>query len=305
MELTEHDKALAHPPTLDTLTRRVSELPPLPEVAQAILRFGDGSEAGLRGLCARIQQDPALTARVLRVANSPFYGLQGSVHTLDDAMVVLGSATLRAIALTGALIGPFDTARSEYFDVHRFWRHALASAVLAQRLGQSIATTPAVGFTAGLLHQVGVLALCTVDARCFDRIAQRAESAQTSFATACRSECDWEPNQLGAALARRWALPDTLCAAMLDWRCPPAGRQLKSDRQLADVLHVADRLAHLLVALPAEPWPRDLAERLHEQQSRHRLEVSAVERIGLDTTRLLTLLRPVARELERLETLLH
>lgn len=280
-------------------------LPPLPEVAQAILRFGDGGKADLRGLCTLIQQDVALTARVLRVANSPFYGLQGSVNTLDDAMVVLGSATLRAIALTGALIGPFDTARSLHFDAHRFWRHALASGVLAQRLAQVTSVAPASAFTAGLLHQIGVLALCALDPPAFDRIEERAARETCSFSQACQHEFARDPGVLGAKLMCKWSLPESLCSAVWEWRHPPAGTTGAGELELADVIHLANRLAHLLVTMPFDPWPNDLPERLHAVLLRHPLEPAVLERQRLDPMRVLQLLRPAACELERLEALLN
>lgn len=298
--VTPADAAIA----LEGLISRIEALPPLPEVAQAILRFGDGSEAGLRGLCIRIQQDVALTARMLRVANSPFYGLQGSVHTLEDALVVLGSATLRAIALTGALIAPFDSTRSLRFDPRRFWQHALASAVLAQRLAQSNGVAPPAAFTAGLLHQIGVLALCTVDPTAFDIAAAEADASGRTFSQSCLALMGWDPCALGAALARRWQLPDMLSEAVAEWRTPPAGRQLKADRQLADIVHLADRLAHLLPSLPTDPWPRDCPQRLEAVLALHPLDPGVTTRLALEPARLLAMLPPAARELERLAALL-
>jgi HD-like signal output (HDOD) protein len=290
--------------TLSEIVSRLGAVPRPPKVLHALLDTAAGSQEAMESWCAMIGPDPALTLRVLRVANAPQYGLQGSVLSLDDASVVLGTAALRTIALTAALMAPFENGQSAEFDRPRLWRHALASALLAQSLADQAAAPRSQAFAAGLLHSLGMLALSSADPALFDRMHVLANERGISLTRACRDHFDWTPAQLGAALARQWALPDTLCEVIEHFRHPPASRPKENCVALVDLVHWADRLAHLLRVVPMTLRREDFPTLLATSLAAHPLDGGVRQRFNPSEKGLFDAILRSGRELQRLEALL-
>jgi HD-like signal output (HDOD) protein len=290
--------------SIDELLARIDQLPHLPSVACTLLRHGDGVHIDPQELCDRLRGEQDVARRILRVANSSFYGLEGSVNSLDDALVVLGSATLRSIAVTAALIGPFRISGSKYFDQLKYWRHALGSAVIARLLASTLSAPATLAFHATLIHQIGMLAFCAVDPAGFDLLHAKARVRGVSMARTTRDELGWDHFQLGAGIARRWALPEPLCTLLERCEMPPEGRALLADRGLVDMIHLADRLAHILLPglteLPRERLGPLLAQVLRD----HPVSPVSLARLDLPEGLLLDVVQRAARELQRLETML-
>ena len=106
------------------LLRKVDDLPPLPEIALKVARLGDDPNAGTQVISQAVAADPALAARVLRLANSAYYGVPRRIGTMREALMVLGLRTLRSITLAAAL-------HPAALGGVRHWRHGLACAVCA------------------------------------------------------------------------------------------------------------------------------------------------------------------------------
>jgi HD-like signal output (HDOD) protein len=94
-------------------------------------------------LARRIAQDQAIAARVLRVANSPFYGLQTQVGSIHDAIVVLGFSSVRSLVLTATVVSGLPAGRCPGFSQEHFWRHGLAVGVAARNLARALGHKPA------------------------------------------------------------------------------------------------------------------------------------------------------------------
>ena len=149
-------------PSLAEMIARLHKLPAMPAVAMELLSSLSDDNTEVDALARRIAQDQAIAARVLRVANSPFYGLQTQVGSIRDAIVVLGFSSVRSLVLTATVVSGLPAGRCPGFSQEHFWRHGLAVGVAARSLAQALGRKADNLFIAGLLHDIGRLAMVVV-----------------------------------------------------------------------------------------------------------------------------------------------
>ena len=131
---------------------RIADLPSLPALLMEALQH-TGSNQSISDLADKIGRDPPIVIRILRIANSPFYGMSREIGTLREAIVLLGINRIRDILVTACFLNLLPTQHQE-FNYRLFWRHSLAVADCGRQLGSSIRPEDIV-FTAGLLHDIG------------------------------------------------------------------------------------------------------------------------------------------------------
>ena len=184
----------------------MKELPTLPVVAQQIMRATNEDENSFKTLSKIVEQDPSLTMQLLGLANTAIYGQQARVASASRAISVVGTATLKRLALCAFVKeGWKSDARRE-----QFWRHSIAVAFgTAFLAGCSVVVSPDDAFSAGLLHDVGVLVLETVLPGDYPEVESRI-AATVSRADAEQDLFDVDHTQAGAWFADRWQLPGTL-----------------------------------------------------------------------------------------------
>lgn len=154
--------ALTEHVSRNNLLREHLELPPLPVAAQRLLAMMDDDEVEIETLAEVIELDPALTARIIGLSRSAFFGDGSRIHSVRDAIVrVLGLNLVRSLALSMSLSGVFSTRRVPSFDLQRYWCTALLTGHLARLLTPYLAACseiePDSSYLAGLLHSIGYL----------------------------------------------------------------------------------------------------------------------------------------------------
>ena len=217
---------------------KVDRLPPLPAVVQQIMALLQDPDYSMDRLMNVARMDPGITAHVIQMCNSPFYGLRVKVSSLQQALVILGSRQLMEIVLSGQIVDRFRQGQRGYRLARGdLWRHAMATALLAQRLGERLgfAETPAL-FTAGLMHDVGKLILSEYVAQDFQRI-EALVAEGVSFAQAERQVLGVDHALLGAAVARQWNFPEEIAAAIAFHHEPERSQK---HRQLCHLVSLAN-----------------------------------------------------------------
>jgi putative nucleotidyltransferase with HDIG domain len=184
-------------------------VPSAPAIMFEILHILDDENAGLRDLFGAIERDPGLTAKVLKTANSSFFGQARTVDTVERAVTVLGVALVRSLAVSVAV---FDTVgeRLSAALVDRIWHHSLATATTARLL----ATRTKLGdrddaFTAGLLHDAGRMLLM----RRFPELYRDPE-AEAGIEDVERSHVGVDHGVVGGWLFDAWNLPPAIVQAV-------------------------------------------------------------------------------------------
>lgn len=204
--------------------RSIQDLPAPPAVLMRILHCSEQEDASAAELEKMIATDQALSAKVLRVVNSAYYGLSGRVSSLSQAIVIVGMQQVRNLALSIASLSMIKATTSRQRALHqRFWRQSLGSAIGAQELArkkQMPAKAIEEAYVGGLLHDIGRLFLFT-------------NFTDTHLDVASRAECDGRPlheveletfgvthMEVGEELALNWNFPPHLTACIRDHHGP-------------------------------------------------------------------------------------
>ena len=215
------------------LLSRHEQLPPSAAAAAKVLRLVDDPDASAQDVARAMGTDPVFAARMLRVANSTYYGLSGRVSTLPFAVSVVGFQTVRSLAVVAAagLDNPAGAPEG-------FWRVAALSATAAELVAPVVGADPGDAFAVGLLHIIGAAllhqhqalpALCLPEADGGEELL-RAE----------RERYGVTHDQLGAQVLSAWHVPERICSLIarhheqLLPQAPPLARALHAARLMAD-----------------------------------------------------------------------
>jgi putative nucleotidyltransferase with HDIG domain len=230
------------PLSLGDIVDKLQDLPSLPAVVMELLSSIEQEDVDISVLAKKVSHDQALTAKTLRLANSPAYGLQVKVTTIQQAITFLGFQTTRNLITAAAITGCFVQGRCAGFDDKVFWRHSIATAACARVLARRMRLNQDYAFTAALLHDIGRLVLVsTVPERYAEVIAFRAEQ-DCELLEAERAVLGVDHVAAGVALSEHWNFSDTMRLAIAhhhDPEAPGAGF-------LATVIHVANAIVHAL-----------------------------------------------------------
>src|SRR5262245_5439057 len=243
-------------------------LPSPPGVGMEILRIIQNENCEVDELARVIQSDPALTGRLLQIANSALTGMARPVTTIQEATMRLGLKSVRNVALGFSLVSAHRAGACEGFDYAVFWSQSLARAVAAHALATRLRVgQPAEAFVAALLSDLGSLALATVHPRDYTEIL-RSRGTETAAGRALLEQRRFgiDHREVTAAMLREWMLPESFAAAAaaIGTIEPPAPDGHRGPT-LTHVLWIATRFATAFV-LP-EDKPLD-AENVQKALSR-------------------------------------
>ncbi len=201
-------------PTLNELMESAN-LPTIPAVAVQIIALVQQEDLDIDLLAETIARDPALAARVLKTANSGFYGRPRSVTRIRDAVMVLGLRSVKTLALGFSLVGNMRKTTRHGFDHTEIWQRSLLAAAGARTIATRAGfTCDDEAFLGGLLHLIGVVAMEQVLGRPFHEIAEAAGSDLTRQRAFERERFGFDHAEAGAALAEKWNLPEALVMAI-------------------------------------------------------------------------------------------
>jgi len=221
---------------------RSGELPTIGAVAAEVMRLAGDPSADFGKVAAAVENDPSLAAKVLRLANSPFYGLRGEVASVERAVALLGMAQVRNIALSLSLIRDFSGAYGgETFRWDRFWEHSAGVALIAETMTRLL-RVPVSGteYAAGLLHDVGKILLGHHFPEEFGRCLDLAARRQVSLWEVEPEVFGTHHAQLGGWIAERWGFPAPLRSAIRYHHEPG---EAGDEQGVAAVVHLADLFA--------------------------------------------------------------
>ncbi|MBW2107818.1 MAG: HDOD domain-containing protein [Deltaproteobacteria bacterium] len=226
---------------IEDITRAAKKLPPFPGVLERALRVLDDPEASVGEVIGIVEHDQAITANVLRLCNSAYYGVSRKVRSLREALVLLGNAQLREVLLAGTLVKFLGTAVRGYdLAGGQLWRHAVATGLMARVISKRVyGTEPPSLFTAALLHDIGKVVLSEFVDQYLDKIMALVEAGQHSFSEAEGTLLGINHAQVGADVAESWNFPDEIVIA-IRWHHSP--ERASGDNGTTRMVHLANIL---------------------------------------------------------------
>lgn len=172
-------------------------------------------DCDMRKIRLLISKDPALTIKVLSIANSPFYGLTREVSTLDHAVLLVGFDNLKSIVTALIMMDMFKNKNDSYLNHNDFWIHSLITASIGKRFAEDIEfENPERVFIAGLLHDLGIPIMHKYFHSDFINIYKSAEDQDMSFIEAERYYLGYDHQEIAAYLLNSWNLPESLSEAV-------------------------------------------------------------------------------------------
>ncbi|KGK83811.1 hypothetical protein DP73_19600 [Desulfosporosinus sp. HMP52] len=230
---------------LEHVLKRVYALPPLPSAAIQVLELTNNPATSAKELETVISMDPALTAGILRQANSAYYGYPRRISSLREAIVLLGFQVTQELAMSAAISPILKTNLLGYeIDQEGLWKHSLLTAMAARRVCQHCKLPYGeVAFTAGLLHDIGKLVISVYVQEVGDFLLQKAKDTPLTFVELEERVIGFDHARAGGFLARSWNLPEELVAA-ISFHHSLSNAQ--NHEELSSVIHVANGLASLL-----------------------------------------------------------
>ena len=222
--------------SISQLLQEARDLPPIPQAVQRALTLIYNPESNASELAAILSTDQALAAKVLRWANSAYYGIENRIVTIQQAIVVLGMNILQELVLTYSVSDHLNRPLPGYALLRgELWEHALGTAIGAKLISkQRHLRLDEEAYFSGLMCDIGKLIL--------ERLLREidfsnSEWRQQSFLYLERTKFGVDHAMLGAEMARRWQLPESLVAAIAYHHEPQAAPDHQS---LVAAVHVAD-----------------------------------------------------------------
>jgi len=222
---------------------KLEKLPTLSAVATELVKLTMDETSDAQQVAAIIETDQSLASKVLQIVNSASYGFSGRVTTMAHAVSLLGFSTVRSLALSmtvSDMFGPSEEPGA--FDRTGFWKHSLACAVCAELIAERVGGRYAEeAFLAGLLHDIGKVALDTCAREDFDRVIREAAAKHISVLEAEKQVMETDHAVVGKWVAERWGLPDMFTHAIWLHHQPPGTLPESGfDKRLVEIVHLAN-----------------------------------------------------------------
>ncbi|PIE61409.1 MAG: diguanylate cyclase [Desulfobacterales bacterium] len=220
-------------------------LPSFPQAVAKLLEVTRNDSASLEEISKIIETDPGISARILEIVNSAYYGLTRRVTTLSDAVVILGLDEIKKVALSMSIFeNMFKKGRSAEFNRLLFWRHSIAVAVLSMELAKETGhADPEEAYIAGLLHDVGKIFLDLQGRTDYGAFIQDLSTATDLVIEKERSVIGLGHDDIGAYFCAQWKLPERL-VIVVKYHHQPFGHLKLTDeeKQLIAIVSMADFL---------------------------------------------------------------
>jgi len=214
-------------PALRALIARTTSLPSIPAVYNELMSVLQSPDASIQRIGATLARDMGMTAKVLQLVNSAFFGLRRHISSPEEAVTFLGVDTVRALALTASAFSGFDASRCPLFSIEDMQQHSTTVAALAREAAGFLKLSKAAlddAFVAGFLHDIGRLVLVSHHAGPYSHVLQAVAGGQATLSAAEREVFGTTHAEVGGYLLWLWGLPDSIVEAVAFHHQPSRSR---------------------------------------------------------------------------------
>ena len=266
-----------HPITLQWLVDKTSTVYSHPLFYERLNEAINHPRSSVADIARIITEDQGLTARILRLANSPMFGYFGRIDSINRAVTIIGTQQLRDLALAASVMGVFTGIPDELINMAFFWRHSIACGIIARSVAEYLRGNNVERlFVAGILHDIGQLVLCTTVPAIARQVLEQSREQRELFFQTERTVLGFDHAELGGALLREWKIPANIIDPVTWHHQPQRAEQFPLE---AAIVHLADIVCQALALGGSGEWCVPP------------LDPSAWERIGMPVTMLTTIVR--------------
>ncbi len=223
------------------LVKGIAKLASLPEVCIRVNEMVDDPRSSAADIGKVISHDTALTAQLLRMANSSFYNFPSKISTISRAVTVVGERELRYLVLALSAVRTFSQIPVDLINMASFWRHSVYCGVVARLVATQCHVLHSERlFVAGLLHDVGMLVMMNREPALVKQALAASESGEKEQHQAEIELFGFDHAEVGGVLMRQWNIPEALCETVA---CHHDISKAEDARLDAAIIHIANVIA--------------------------------------------------------------
>jgi putative nucleotidyltransferase with HDIG domain len=226
------------------ILKSIQTLPPFPATIQKVMALASNPDSSLTELVAVVRLDQAITANILRICNSAYFGLRRPVDNVNDAIMYMGKKNVLRAVMTAGMSRYFRTQKGYDVKGGDLWEHAVAVALMAQICATKMSRPddPRL-FTAGVLHDIGKMVLGEFVHESWEKIQELVEKQRYSFLEAEEEVIGVNHAELGGEVARIWKFPDEILKAIAFHHRPDL---LTDGDAVPWIVYLANQVCHIM-----------------------------------------------------------
>ncbi len=230
---------------LEKIVAAVDDLPALPHVVVQVMKLTEDPNSTAQDINNVLSQDQAMTARVLKLANSAFYGFPRRIGTVTDATVLLGFKTIKSIVMAASVSDILAGKMEGYALEHgELWRHSQCAAMAARHIARKVKFMQLdLAYTGALLHDIGKVILNNAMKDSYHDVVDLVMERNIPFLDAELEILGYSHADVGAKVAEKWNLPSDLVEAIA-FHHEPVGAT--ANKKLTAIVHLADALCIMM-----------------------------------------------------------
>jgi len=223
--------------TARQMVAKIDDLPTIPVVATQVLQLLDNPDVNVDKVADLMLTDQIMTARVMKMVNSPIYRPSHEITSLKRALVYLGIRHIKEIALTSSFISAFED-KGGVIDISTFWAHAFGVGMVSKIIAEKI-RYPDIekAYLSGIVHDIGEVVLSYYQPETFSRILTIIKEQPVRLIDMEEAEFGTTHNEIGYCIAEKWNFPEAYREVILYHHTP---REATSDPVLCAIVNLAD-----------------------------------------------------------------
>jgi len=226
---------------IESIVAAVDDLPALPHIVIKVMELTEDPNSTAQDINNVLSQDQAMTARVLKLANSAFYGFPRRIATITDAIVLLGFKTIKSILMAATVSDILAREMEGYALEHgELWKHSQCAAMAARHIAKKVKYMQFdLAYTGALLHDIGKVILNNAMKDSYHDVVNLVMEKNITFLDAEIEVLGFSHADVGARVAEKWNLPKDLVEAIQYHHNP---EQATVNKQLTSIVHIADAI---------------------------------------------------------------
>ncbi len=267
----------------------VKDFSTLPEIHSFVMKYMIDAKSTKFDFADILKRDPVIVLKILRIANSPFFGGKHDVTSVEKAASLIGYKEIRNIVASLTVLSE-NNHEDDIFNREDFWKHMVGTAIICRFIAKHIDVKFVDEyFTAGLLHDIGKLVFDQLFPEKFHKVLQLAREESIFYRKAERSVFEYTHEEVGEYILNKWNIPDVIKDAVRNHHSP---MDSKVDSILVSTVHLSNIIAHILHI--GESGDKVVAK----------YESFAEQKLGITLTDIDTLLPEIEEEIEKNKELL-